>query len=55
MANEHSDRAGYPAVLQRSRLIVMPRSQTVEVGDYCLRVFDKSPVPVITIGKEVTS
>ena len=54
-ADDVADGIVQAAVLQRSRLIVMPRSQTVEVGDYCLRVFDKSPVPVITIGKEVTS
>jgi hypothetical protein len=40
------------AVLHRSRLIVMPQSHAVEVGDYCHRVLDKSPVPVAVIGRE---
>lgn len=53
-ADDVADGILHTAMSQSSRLIIMPQSQMVEVGDYCYRVKDKSPVPVMVIGREVT-
>ncbi len=51
-AEDVADGILHTAMLTQSRIIVMPQSQMVEVGDYCYRVKDKSPVPVMIIGRE---
>jgi len=53
-ADDVADGILHTAMSKSSRLIIMPQSQMVEVGDYCYRVKDKSPVPVMIIGREVT-
>lgn len=50
-ADDVADGILHTALMHQARLIIMPQSRMVEVGDYCFRVIAKSPVPIIALAK----
>lgn len=50
-ADDVADGILHTALKHQARLIIMPQSKMVEVGDYCFRVIAKSPVPIIALAK----
>lgn len=50
-ADDVADGILHTALMHQARLIIMPQSKMVEVGDYCFRVIAKSPVPIIALAK----
>lgn len=51
-ADDVADGILHTALKHQARLIIMPQSKMVEVGDYCFRVIAKSPVPIIALAKD---